>query len=56
MDAFVFCHCPDERLDPWLCREFHHSIAARLSIPPLPWDDRILNSAPAQPPLFDHMP
>lgn len=37
--AYVFCHCPDERLDPWLCRRLHQLIAARLPIPPLPWDE-----------------
>jgi uncharacterized protein YecE (DUF72 family) len=46
MQVYVFCHCPDERLDPWLCREFHRLTAARLAdrgatselLPPLPWD------------------
>jgi uncharacterized protein YecE (DUF72 family) len=38
-EAYVFCHCPDERLDPWLCREFHRQVNARFSIPPLPWDE-----------------
>jgi uncharacterized protein YecE (DUF72 family) len=37
-DAFVFCHCPDVRLDPALCREFHQRVSARIAIPPLPWD------------------
>ena len=38
-DAYVFCHCPDERMDPLLCREFHQRVNARLAIPPLPWDE-----------------
>jgi uncharacterized protein YecE (DUF72 family) len=38
-DAYVFCHCPDERLDPWLCRDFHQRVKARFPIPPLPWDE-----------------
>jgi uncharacterized protein YecE (DUF72 family) len=38
-EAYVFCHCPDERLDPWLCREFHRQVNARFTIPPLPWDE-----------------
>jgi uncharacterized protein YecE (DUF72 family) len=38
-ETYVFCHCPDERLDPWLCREFHQRVNARLPIPPLPWDE-----------------
>jgi len=37
-DAYVFCHCPDERLDPWLCREFHARVGAKISLPVLPWD------------------
>lgn len=37
-EAYVFCHCPDERLDPLLCREFHQQVNARFAIPPLPWD------------------
>jgi uncharacterized protein YecE (DUF72 family) len=36
--AYVFCHCPDDRLDPWICREFHRRVARHVSIPPLPWD------------------
>lgn len=38
-DAYVFCHCPDDRLDPILCREFHQRIAQHVPIPPLPWDE-----------------
>jgi uncharacterized protein YecE (DUF72 family) len=38
-EAYVFCHCPDERLDPWLCREFHRRVAQRIPLPPLPWDE-----------------
>jgi uncharacterized protein YecE (DUF72 family) len=38
-DAYVFCHCPDERLDPWLCRELHRLVAARRPLPLLPWDE-----------------
>ncbi len=38
-EAYVFCHCPDVRLDPWLCRDFHKQVNARFSIPPLPWDE-----------------
>lgn len=44
-DAYVFCHCPDERLDPWLCRDFHRRVKARASIPPLPWDELDANIA-----------
>lgn len=37
--AYVFCHCPDERLDPWLCRDLHRRVAKRIPLPPLPWDE-----------------
>jgi len=37
--AYVFCHCPDERLDPWLCRQLHQQVAGRIPLPPLPWDE-----------------
>lgn len=39
VQAYVFCHCPDERLDPWLCREFHRRVRENLPIPALPWDE-----------------
>ncbi len=38
-EAYIFCHCPDERLDPWLCRQFYQRIAERLPLPALPWDE-----------------
>jgi uncharacterized protein YecE (DUF72 family) len=50
-DAYVFCHCPDERLDPWLCRAFHQRVNARITIPPLPWDQTDADIA-RQPELF----
>ena len=37
--AYVFCHCPDERLDPWLCRQFHRMVSERFPLPPLPWEE-----------------
>ncbi len=33
-----FCHCPDERQSPGLCRAFQHRLARLADIPPLPWD------------------
>jgi uncharacterized protein YecE (DUF72 family) len=51
VDAYVFCHCPDERLDPWLCRELHRLVSERIPIPPLPWDE-IDESPGEQPRLF----
>lgn len=50
-DAYVFCHCPDERLDPFLCREFHRRVNARFPIPPLPWDE-VDSNTPSQPRLL----
>jgi uncharacterized protein YecE (DUF72 family) len=38
-EAFIFCHCPDERLDPWLCRAFHERVGAIVPLSPLPWDE-----------------
>ncbi|MEJ2266712.1 MAG: DUF72 domain-containing protein [Anaerolineales bacterium] len=38
-EAYVFCHCPDEGLDPWLCRELHQRIADKVPVSPLPWDE-----------------
>jgi len=49
--AYVFCHCPDERLDPWLCREFHRRVSASLPLPPLPWDG-LVSQSPHQPRLL----
>lgn len=37
--AYVFCHCPDERLDPWLCREVHQRVAQSFPLSPLAWED-----------------
>lgn len=48
-DAFVFCHCPDERLDPWLCRDLHERVAALTRVGPLPWDEA---ESPQQTALF----
>jgi uncharacterized protein YecE (DUF72 family) len=36
LDTYVFCHCPDERMDPQLCRQLHLRVSARIPIPPLP--------------------
>ena len=38
IEAYVFCHCPAEVLDPWLCRQFHQRVLAHYPLPPLPWD------------------
>jgi uncharacterized protein YecE (DUF72 family) len=44
-EAYVFCHCPAEVLDPWLCRQFHQRVSARHPLPPLPWDSADADSA-----------
>ena len=44
-DAYVFCHCPAEILDPWLCRQFHQRVSALYPLPPLPWDAADADSA-----------
>ena len=53
MDAYVFCHCPDERLDPWLCRQLHGRVSSVVgpSLPTLPWDD-VESDVPRQARLF----
>jgi uncharacterized protein YecE (DUF72 family) len=45
VSAYVFCHCPDEGLDPWLCREFYRRLSERLPLAPLPWDAAESDSA-----------
>jgi uncharacterized protein YecE (DUF72 family) len=50
LDAYVFCHCPDERLDPVLCHELHRRIAAEIPISPLP--EMPTHTKPTQPKLL----
>ena len=50
IEVFFFCHCPDERRSPALCRAFHQRLARLAAVPPLPWDT--LNDAPEQLTLF----
>src|SRR3954469_1228935 len=38
-EVYFFCHCPDERRSPALCREFQHRLAHLTDIQPLPWDE-----------------
>ena len=38
VDAFVFCHSPDNLSAPYICRELYRRVAKQISIPPLPWD------------------
>lgn len=37
-DVYFFCHCPDERRSPALCREFQRRLERLADVPPLPWD------------------
>lgn len=39
-DVYFFCHCPDERQSPGLCREFQHRLERLADVPPLPWDEQ----------------
>ena len=50
-DVFIFCHSPDNMVAPEICREFHRRIAAKINIPPLPWNTIKLDE-PEQPSLF----
>ena len=49
-DTYVFCHCPDETLDPQLCRELHQRIATKAPVSPLPQSEP--DSSPLQERLF----
>ena len=39
LDAFVFCHSPENLTAPWLCRTLHQRVVGQIKIPPLPWDE-----------------
>jgi uncharacterized protein YecE (DUF72 family) len=39
-EVYFFCHCPDERRSPALCREFQHRLEHLADVPPLPWDEQ----------------
>lgn len=52
LEAFVFCHSPDNYLAPFIAKEFHNQISSRIKIAPLPWDDLETPSEPFQPTLF----
>ena len=44
-DAYVFCHCPLEDMDPLLCRQLHRLVAQKVSLEALPWDDADAHAA-----------
>jgi len=52
MEAFVFCHSPDNLLAPYIAKEFHSQLSSRIKIAPLPWADLETPSEPYQPTLF----
>jgi uncharacterized protein YecE (DUF72 family) len=37
-EVYFFCHCPDERRSPALCRDFQRRLERVADVPPLPWD------------------
>jgi hypothetical protein len=37
-EMYFFCHCPDERRSPGLCRDFQARLERLADVPPLPWD------------------
>jgi len=39
LDAFVFCHSPENLTAPRLCRTLHQLVADQVRISPLPWDE-----------------
>lgn len=46
-NVYFFAHCPVEELSPGIARDLYHRVAARVSLPPLPWDE-IDQSAPPE--------
>jgi uncharacterized protein YecE (DUF72 family) len=39
LDAYIFCHSPENLTAPWLCRTLHQRVSTQITIPPLPWDE-----------------
>jgi uncharacterized protein YecE (DUF72 family) len=37
-EIYFFCHCPDERRSPALCRAFQERLQRLADVSPLPWD------------------
>ena len=48
--VYFFCHCPDERRSPALCRALQARLERLATVPPLPWD--ALDSGLQQATLF----
>jgi uncharacterized protein YecE (DUF72 family) len=38
-DVYFYAHCPMEELSPAIARDLYHRVAAKVNIPPLPWDE-----------------
>jgi uncharacterized protein YecE (DUF72 family) len=39
VDAFVFCHSPENMIAPYLCRTLYQQVAEQIPLPSLPWED-----------------
>jgi uncharacterized protein YecE (DUF72 family) len=50
LEPYVFCHCPEERVDPLLCEAFYQRVSARAPLPPLAPEP--IDSEPRQERLF----
>lgn len=50
--VYFFCHCPDERVSPSLCREFQARLEKVAEVPALPWGAQADDSPPEQLSLF----
>ena len=50
-DAYIFCHSPENTMQPYICKEFHQRLAQKINIPPLPWD-AVKPEEAEQPSLF----
>jgi uncharacterized protein YecE (DUF72 family) len=38
LDAFAFCHSPENLTAPWLCRKLYQHVSDQVALEPLPWD------------------
>jgi uncharacterized protein YecE (DUF72 family) len=51
VDAYIFCHSPENVTAPQIARELYHRVSQRVELPPLPWDV-VKSDKPEQPTLF----
>jgi uncharacterized protein YecE (DUF72 family) len=51
VEAYVFCHSPENMAAPYLCRELHRRVASSVDLPLLPWEG-LRPDAPEQERLF----